>query len=122
MGLRDTISSAVGSAFAALGDIPEAVTYRRSVNTYDPQTSANSVVDTDITITPVFTSYEKFEVDRVMILATDVKAIVQQSDMDGTTPSPNTDTVIRNGVIFDVLRYGEDPSQSIYTLQLRARQ
>ena len=121
MGLKATIASAVGSAFTALDDIPESVTYRRTTVGYNPQTGDDTPTDADITVDVVFTRYQQFEVDRVMILSTDVKAIVQQSDMGVVVPASDTDSVIRaNGQTFNVLRFSEDPAAATFSMQLRA--
>ena len=120
MGLRDTIAKGVNSVFTALGDIPETATYRRQSSAYDPSTGVNSQIDTDFTLPVIFTSYQNFEIDRVAILSTDVKAIVKQEDMGTTIPSSTTDKIIRsNGEVFHVLRYSEDPAGATYTIQLR---
>lgn len=119
MGLRNTVASAVASAFTALDDIPEAVTYRRTTSVYDPQTGTNVTTDSDITVNMVFTSYKNLEIDRVTVLTTDVKGIVQQADMGDISPSMATDTVVRGDETFNVLFYSQDPTSSIYTIQLR---
>ena len=121
MSLRNTIASAVDSAWVALDDIPESVTYRRTTVTYDPSTGTYVDSNADITINIIFTRYQNFEVDRVAILATDVKGIIKQAEMGSTTPAAATDLVLRaNGEIFNVLRYGEDPAGATFSVQLRS--
>lgn len=122
MGLRDTLAKAADSAFKALGDIPESATYRRTTNTYNPATGSSVDVDSDFTLDVIFTSYQNFEIDRVAILSTDVKAIIKTADMTGLIPSASADMVIRsNGEEFHVLRYSEDPAGATYSIQLRAK-
>lgn len=121
MGLRDTLAKATASAFTALGDIPETATYRRSSSVYDPSTGSNVETYVEFTLPVIFTSYQNFEIDRVSVLSTDVKAIVQQADV-GITPSATTDMIIMaNGEEFMVLRYAADPAGATYSIQLRAR-
>ncbi len=121
MGLRRaTIAKAVGSAFKALGDIPESTVIRRVSNTYDTATGVNTKTTSDDSITKaVFTRYESFEVDKVVILATDVKLIFQQSEVS-TRPDMALDTIIRGTSVYNILRVGEDPAAATYSLQLRS--
>ncbi len=121
MGLRRaTIAKAVGSAFKALGDIPESAVIRRVSNTYDTATGINTKTTSDDGIAKaVFTRYESFEVDKVVVLATDVKLIFQQSEVS-TRPDMALDTIVRGTAVYNILRVGEDPAAATYSLQLRA--
>ena len=62
---------------------------------------------------------ENFEIDKVVVLATDVKLIFQQSEIN-TTPSTATDIIVRGTKEYHILSVGQDPAAAIYTLQLRA--
>lgn len=121
MGLsRATISKAVSGAFKALGDIPESATLRRSTITHSTSTGLNTTSDEDFTIgKAVFSKYEQFEIDKVFILSTDVKMLFQSSEIS-ITPTSVTDTVIRNDIVHNIIRYSKDPSGTITSLQLRA--
>ena len=121
MGLkRATLAKAVNSAFKALGDIPVSAVLRRSTSTYDTATGINTVSTSDTTIyKAIFTKFEKFEVDKVVVLATDVKLIFQQSEVS-IVPSTAIDTIIWNSKTYNILRVGEDPAAVTYILQLRA--
>ena len=121
MGLkRATILKAVASAFKALGDIPEACTYRRTASVYNTATGVNTTTNTNYAITAIFTSYGQLEVDRVLVLTADVKCILQQSEL-ALIPSPTKDKVVRSdGQIFNVIRFSSDPAKATYTIQLRA--
>lgn len=120
MGLkRATIAKAVGSAFKALGDIPESAIVRRVTNTYDPSTGDNVASTSDTNVDKaVFTKYQSFEVDKVMVRATDVKMIIQQSEVP-TQPDVTLDFVMRGSVKYNILHVGADPAAATYTLQLR---
>lgn len=120
MGLkRANIAKAVSAAFKAVGDIAETSTLRRTTTSYAPSTGVNTKTTTDYTITAIFTSYNNFEIDKVVILSTDVKCLIKSSDLT-FIPVMATDTIIRSGITYNILRTQQDPSQSIYTLQLRA--
>ena len=117
---RATIAKAINSAFKVLGDIPEAATLRRTTSSYDTSTGDNTLSTTDYPMSKaVFVKYETFEVDKVVVLASDVKLILQQSDL-AVRPALATDTIIRNSRTYNILRVGEDPAAATYTLQLRA--
>jgi hypothetical protein len=117
---RSSITKAVNSAFKVLGDIPEAAILRRTTSTYDSSTGINATSTSDSAISKaVFTRFESFEVDKVVVLASDVKLIFQQSEIS-VTPSLATDTLIRNSISYNILRVGQDPAAATYTLQLRA--
>ena len=117
---KSSLKAAVASAFKVLGDIPESITYRRSTNTYVPSTGVNTVVNSDTTVTDaVFTSYENFEVDKVSVLSTDVKMIVQQDSL-GLTPNIATDIILRGTKVYNIIRVKQDPAGATYTIQLRS--
>ena len=120
MGIRKaSIQRAVDSAFKALGDIPEGAILRRTTSTYSPATGDRTTSTTDYAITKaVFVRFEQFEIDKIFILSTDVKLIIRQNEI-AVAPS-NTDTIIRGGKVYNIVRSEADPSDSIYILQLRS--
>lgn len=120
MGLRATLASAVGAAFTAIGDIPESATYRRTSSSYVPSTGVNTITNTDYTISKaVFAKFEQFEIDKVLVLGSDVKMIFQTSGLS-IIPNIATDKVVRtDGKIYNILRVSHDPAGVTTTLQLR---
>lgn len=119
---RSSIVKAVSSAFKALGEIPESITYRRVASTYNPTTGTVTQTNTDYTISKmIFTRFENFEVDKQVVLASDVKAIFQRSELS-ITPSTATDKIVRtsDGKIYNILRVSQDPAAATFTLQLRS--
>ena len=122
MGLRSTIVNAVGSAFKAIGDIPETATYRRVASAYNPATGTNVATNTDYTILKaVFSKYDSSEIDKVVVLATDLKMLFQQSEL-AIAPNIATDRVVRtsDGKVFNIIRTSQDPVRSIHIFQLRS--
>jgi hypothetical protein len=122
MGLRDAIIKAVGSAYTALGDIPETATYRRVASVYNPATGANVVTNTDYPILKaIFAAYDNSIIDKINILATDIKLLIQQSELS-ISPVIATDRVVRtsDGKVFNIIRTSQDPVRSLHILQLRS--
>ncbi len=120
MGLRSVFANAAAAAFTAVGDIATTVTYRRSVTTYVPSTGANSVVNTDYTVSSILVKYSEAELTLDPSLkVSDQKMIVQQASL-AVTPSTQTDTVIAHGKTYKVVNYVPDPAGATYTVQLRA--
>ena len=120
MGLRATFASAVASAFTALGDIPLSTTYRRTVTTYVPSTGNNTSVDTDYTVSAVFTRFSELEIGRTVGLqVSDVKMIIQTASL-AVTPNIQTDTVVTAAKTYNIVNYNPDPAGATYTFQLRA--
>lgn len=116
---RSTIRKAVSAAFKALGELVTPCTYRRTVSAYTPGTGGMVKTNTDYPISAVFTSFSQFEVDRVNVLATDQKMLVKVVDL-AVLPQTATDTVILGSKTFNIIRYIIDPSNSLYTIHLRA--
>lgn len=123
MGLRATIVGAVSSAFKAVGDIAETCTYRRTSSTYNPATGANVITNTDYTILrAIYSKYESFEIDKVVVLGSDVKMIVQKSELGTTVPNLATDKLLRtsDSKTYNIIRVSQDPAGATYTIQLRS--
>lgn len=122
MGLRQTLKGAVASAFKAVGDIPESCTFRRTASAYTPATGAVVATNTDYTILKgIFVGYDTAMIDKVTILATDIKLLVQKSEFS-VTPNIATDKVIRtsDSKVFNIIRFEPDPSGNLYVFQLRS--
>lgn len=117
--LKATLAKAVTSAFTAVGDIKQTVTYRRTTSTYNPHTGTNTTTNVDYTLSVILTSFNNIEIDKVTVLAFDRKMIVQTKDLT-LTPSMATDKVIINGKVHNVIQVKQDPALATYTLQLRA--
>lgn len=117
---RATIVNAVSSAFKVLGDIPQAATLKRGTSVYSPSTGTNVITYVEHAIArAVFTKHEAFEVDKITVLAQDIKCIFQQSEIS-ITPSEATDIIVSGGRTWNILRVSQDPAAATYTLQLRS--
>lgn len=119
---RSSIVKAVNSAFKALGEVPENFTYRRSSSVYNPATGTNIVTNTDYNIQRgFFLGYDASAIDKVLILASDIRLIFQQSELS-ISPVIATDRVVRtsDGKVFNIIRTSQDPVRSLHILQLRS--
>lgn len=114
------LRKAAAGAFNAIGDVAEAATLRRAEVTYNTATGSGSTVNTDYQISQaVFTKFENFEVDKVMILSTDIKMLVQQSELT-ITPNIASDIIIRASKYHNIVRVSQDPASVLWIIQLRA--
>jgi len=120
MGLRiPALRKAVSGAFKAIGELNTAITYRRTASVYNPATGQMVKTNTDYTITGVLTSFSQTEVDRVVVMATDQKVIVESVKMP-VIPVAATDTILYGGKVYSLIRVINDPSNSVTTLHVRA--
>jgi len=121
MGLKATIEAAVKAGFAALDDIPEAVTYRSyaSASTYDPSTGTVTRTETSLTVLVIFMEYNKRDIDGVQIQAHDQKALIRQAALS-VTPSLNDRIERSTGKLWEVISISEDPAHVTWELQVRS--
>ena len=120
MGLRDEVTADIKEAFDT--DLADAVKQFEAFREIKGQATeedwlTNTVGTNSTTLTyggrGVFGSYAEFEVDGEAIRANDVKLTALQSEV---TTRPQLDDVI-NG--YQVVAVNQDPSSTIWTLQLR---
>ena len=120
MGLRDEITADIKDAFNT--DLADAVKPFTGSRTVQGEPSVDDIltntVGSNSTIINysgrgVFSSYKEIEIDNESILANDVRLTALQSEV---TTRPQLDDVI-NG--YQVVAVNQDPSSTIWTLQLR---
>lgn len=130
MGLAALVRSSAASAFAAIGDIPEVVTYRRrTATTYNTTTGgvANTTSDT-ASVEMVLTDPTKD--DQAKPAATglkeprsesyDRKGILLQTSI-AFRPEQEDLVVLSSGPIYQVVQVGEDPAHATWTLKLKLK-
>lgn len=123
MGLRSVIANAVSAAYTALGDIPRAVTYRRTSSVYNTSTGTNVVTNTDYTIAKaLLLSFENMEIDKNLILASDRKLLIKAADLPVSSVAIATDYILDGSTVYSILRVTKDPADATIKLQLRAPQ
>lgn len=119
---RQNLKGAIAAVFKAVGDIPELATYRRTASAYNPSTGTVTQTNTDYTLLKaIFVRYDSTMIDKVTILATDIRCLVQKSEFS-VIPNIATDKIIRtsDGKVFNIIRFETDPSGNLYTFQLRS--
>ncbi len=115
MGLRATIASAVGTAFNAIGDIVETITYRsRTDGIYNAATGVVSHADTDTSIQAVVEAISG-EQDANVIAGEhsgDLMFTFKQSQLSG---DPDTgDEIVRGGETYTVNKIEFDPAGATF--------
>lgn len=121
MGLRKLTSSLVGSAFNIVGDLKDAVTvhYITALGAYDPVTDTEAEsTSTTLTFQAVFTRFQMHEVDASVNVNTDMKVLVKGSDLTNGPPQPQ-DTLISNGISWQVQNFYGVPGNSLYVIHVR---
>lgn len=119
MGLRETVQSAVGAGFQALGDLAETATLRhRTEHDYDPQLGHVTEDFEDDAISAVFTGYAQREIDGEAVLPEDIRATVLASTV-ASAPAIKDIVVRADGTSRRVINVSVDPVGATYTLQLR---
>lgn len=119
MGLRSTIAAAVKSSFVAVGDIKTAMTFRASSSptTYNESTGIYARVDSDTTLDAILTDFEQSEIDGIKIEPTDRKVLIDAADLSNDPTIE--DRIIIETKEFRIVNWKKDPSESLYTIQVR---
>lgn len=117
MSLKATIQKAVSTAFTILDDLTSTLIIEYDhVETYDVTTSTNTVTCATVTVTGIRTEYKQQELT-ADILSTDIKFITPAL----SAPLSLTGFGTLNGVRYKIISpIRLDPSDSLYTIQLRA--
>lgn len=114
------IRKAVSSAFRAVDGLAESVVYRRTTTTFVPSTGKTTKTTQDFPLRVIFTSYSEFEIDRVVIVATDIKVLFESKNLP-ITPNGTTDTIIRSsGRVHNIINCKIDPANAVWVIQTRA--
>ena len=119
--IKNLVTSSLAKAFdGALGDTvsPFLASRKGSGGYYDPEIG-DYIDGTDVTYTGrgVFGSYNDFEIQANQIDINDVKLTCLQAEV-GDKPKVD-DTIIHNDTSHSVISIKQDPSQSVWVLQLR---
>lgn len=124
MGYKSLVEGLVTTAFTALGDLPEAITYHvQATASYDPATSSNDTaadVDTAIPLAVLadFTQAE-MEKDENINGMTDMKCLFP---LEGLSFVPSTDdTITAKSALWDIKSAKGVPGDSVAILRIRRR-
>ncbi len=128
MGMRDEIQQELGAAFDAEDELADAVdTFtctRKKLVSSNPATGEDEYTEYVYSGRGVlFGSWAKDLVKPIDYRATDSKAVLLQNevkDAAGTLVDPDVNDIwVIEGSNYRVVSYGQDPSSSVWTAQLR---
>lgn len=128
MGMRDEIQQELGAAFDAVDELADAVDSftctRKQLVSSNPATGEDTYTEYVYSGRGVlFGSWAKDLVKPIDYRATDSKAVLLQNevkDSAGTLVKPDVNDIwVIEGGNYRVVSYGQDPSSSVWTAQLR---
>lgn len=121
MGMRATVAHAVDTAFNAIGDLVEVVTYKSlSSAAYNPTTGAVSRTSADVTLKrTVFIDFEEKEVDNDVATLTDMKLLLPTADLGSIVPKHEDIFTDSKGRTWEVQRLLSVPTDVITILHVR---
>lgn len=122
MGLRETISSAVDTAFTATGDLKTSITVRYKQNPVFNTTTLKKSHDApsgsnQVTIGALVGPFESIKDDETPVLPTDKKVTINANDLV-TRPSL-VDKVVIGSVEHEIVKDRSPIGDFIYVLQVR---
>lgn len=116
MGLRETFQTVTETIFSAFGNIPRQVTYIVTDPGYTPGVGPTDN-DTQYTVTGFLLNFEAEEIDNQTVFATDRRLIIKAQEI--TFDPKMNDEVLIEGQTWQVKGHYNDPTDSIWDLQLR---
>lgn len=117
MGLKETISKAVGSAFSTLKDLTVVATYSEPVvSSYDPITGSNITSSTTSSVIGILTTHSYPSNDILGVVESIPRFIVQTSAFTGTLSIGGIFTI--DNYRYEVTSWSVDPANSMYTIDL----
>jgi hypothetical protein len=123
MSLKSTLRKAVKSAFKALDDLPQQVTYTsvQGAPVRDLDSGTFTVPHTDYTLPlVVFTKFTDKELERDPALqATDMKMLFPAEDLP-VEPKPPDTVIDAENVKWSVIKRMRDPAKVLGMIQVRA--
>jgi hypothetical protein len=119
MGIQTDIRAGVETIFSEMSEILISITYRE--NTGDVIVAGGQVTPTytDHTASAIRTGFSAVEKQNETVSNDDIKLLLKRADLT-FTPKTKGRIVMPNGDIVHVLNVTTDPTDSIYTLQVRA--
>jgi len=123
MGLKETLQTAAGTVFTAIGNIKESVTYySHTSTTYNVSTGLSTNTNANSIVSMVFLEHNNREIDNEKVLPGDKKALAVYASFGGTALDMH-DYVMRveAGVStrYNVVDYTVDPVEAVVTFNVR---
>jgi len=121
MTLKTDIQKIVKDVFASVDTwgFATSVTYIHHTGnpTYDPETRVTTAATTSYSVKMLLTSYENKEIDNVVIMGTDKKAMIASKDL---APTPSLkDTITIDSVTHEIMNIEKDPADAMWVFQIR---
>lgn len=119
MGLRDVLANATASAFTALGDIPAAVTIKRTTQgPFNPSTGKyDPGITTNYSVQGIMSGYNDFLIDGTLIKQGDRKLSIRQAEIP-IAPA-TSDKAIIDGKTWAIVIIQADAASVLWKLQVR---
>lgn len=119
MGLRETIQAAVASGLSAAGNILRPATYNRvGIPSYNATTGTVTATPTASTVSAMFYSFHKDEIDGTVIRPEDQKVLLGGPAL-GFTPTHNDTIEDEDGQAWVVKGVKKDPTAAVWILHVR---
>ena len=117
-------AQAAVKAASSLGATKD-VTLRRTASAYDPETGVNTPSNTDYAWTVVVSEFADGLIDGSSVMRGDRRILGAAADL-AVTPDPATDTIIMDGVTWQLVHDGTqqsgvktDPATATWSIQIR---
>lgn len=117
--IQNIVKQTLGSA---LGDLPVQVILRStSVGTYDPATGTVARTVAEITVRAILTGINDKDTNDLELLTKGKKVLIAGLDLQGVEIDALDDTVIVDGLTYQLKSYKVDPAGALYSLMIIAR-
>ena len=121
MTLKTDIQKIVEDIFVSVDTwgLTTSVTYVHHTGnpTYDPDTRVSTLSTTNYPVEMLLTSFENKEIDNIVIMGTDRKAMIASRDL---TPTPSLkDTITISSVTHEIINIRKDPADAMWIFQIR---
>lgn len=105
MSLAGRLSAAIGTAFAAAGDLIQTATYqRRTTGTYDATTGTVASTITEYTCEVAEDRYSAIEIDGDQVKRGDLKLIVRPEEVGNIQPHTD-DRIVYRGKTWEIVGF-----------------
>ncbi len=123
MSIKTAFQNAAVTGFKIFDSVNIVSTYTSiGTKSYDATTGTVTSSDTDYnSLNFLFTKYKKMEIDNEHILKTDVKGLIPYDNFPSITPKVGDVITTSTSLDYSVVNFGVDPSDALYTFQLRLK-
>lgn len=116
MSLKATIQRARDAAFAAAGDVKQAISYTQAgAVAYNATTGGVTANDASISVTAIATSYTATERSPTAFREGERRFIIKREELTNITPA-QSDRISEGGRTWEVLGFIEDPADAVWNI------